>query len=172
MTLTILITVTLSYLPTAQAATITLESAINGNFYTIPAQPGTAGIEGVDYELGTFLAGGNGFLGHGFKDKYFFHDHTCLIAEADCFVSGPPAFSFTGHLSEVDHNWYQGKTRPIVVDLGVENTADQAIVFSSIDHRGFGGGFNDLEQDLWNTVIEAIEFTVYATNDLNPEILV
>jgi len=166
MTFTILITGILSYLPTAQATTITLESGVNGNIYTIQGQPGTAGTQGVDYDLGTFLAGGNGGLGHGFKNLYGFHSHTCGVAEPTFFVSGPPAGTPTGHINAVDHNWYQGTTRPIVVDLGAGNADDKAIIFNSIDHLGVGVIFNDAEKDLWNAVVEGIEFTVFATNDL------
>jgi hypothetical protein len=150
----------------ALAIPLTLESGVNGNFYVVEGTPGTAGTQGVDYALGTYLAGGNGGLGHGFKNAYLWHDHFCAAVEPDCYISGPPAFSATGALSAVDHNWLQGTTLPIIVDLGAGNAADQAIVFNSIDHLGFGVVYGDPEKDFWNGFIEGIEFTVYATNDL------
>ena len=151
----------------AFAVNILLESGINGNFYNIEGVPGTAGTQGVDFELGTYLAGGNTGKGHGFKNSYGFDSgHYCTAAEPNCFVSGPPAFTDANGINFLDHNWLQGTTRPVVVDLGAGNADDRAIVFNSIDHLGVENTvYNDPEKDLWNALIEGIEFTVYATND-------
>ena len=102
------------------AQPITLESCnAPNNVYVVNATPGTAGVQGTDYVLGTYLAGGNNLKGHGFRNALAFHsNHFCGAAEATCFVSGPPAFTNSGALLDVDHNWLQGTTLPIVVDVG------------------------------------------------------
>lgn len=153
--------------PKALAIPIHLTSGVNGNMYTVEGEPGTAGTLGIDYALGTYLAGGNGGIGHGFKDKLAWHGHFCSPSETDCFVSTPSASGATGALEATDHNWLQGTTRPIVVDLGDGNASDQAIVFNSTDHLGFSTTYGDPAKDLWNKFIEGIEFTVYGTNDLS-----
>lgn len=170
--LTVLVaaTLVLGFIAPAQRAdaviTITLKSGINGALYSVQGEPGTAGAKGIDYDIGTYLAGGNGGKGHGFKDAYAFDGgHYCSAAEPSCFVSGPPAFTDAGGLEGPDHNWLQGTNNPIAVDLGTGNAADQAIVFNSLDHRGINGGYADPDKALWDEVIEGIEFTVYGTND-------
>jgi len=40
-------------------------------------------------------------------------------------------------------------------------------VFNSTDHLGVGAVYGDPGKDLWNKLIEGIEFTVYGTNDLS-----
>ena len=152
----------------ASGVTLNLESGINGNLYSVQGAPGTAGTLGTDYALGTYLAGGNGQKGHGFKNTYSFHTgHFATNVETNAFVSGPPPFTDPGALQATDHNWLQGTTRPIVVDLGSGNASDQAIVFNSIDHLGVNTVFNDPEKDLWNGFVEGIEFTVYGSNNLS-----
>lgn len=157
----ILISGSFTSLQSAYAIPLTLESGINGNVYIVQGTPGTAGTLGSDYALGTYLAGGNGGLGHGFPNTYSF---------AGGFVPPIPPSGFTpaGAMEATDHNWLQGTTTPIVVDLGAGNEADQAIAFNSIDHLGVEGVFfGDPEQDFWNGFVEGIEFTVYATNSLS-----
>ena len=161
-----------SYTPLAEAQTVThmLESCLGANPQnTIQGEVGTAGTLGVDYALGTYLAGGNSLLGHGFGNAYAFNSGHFIDGSENGFVSTPSGVGVTPTraLEDADHNWFQGTTRPIVVDLGAGNAADQAIVFNSIDHVGIeGGGCNaNAKQILWNAMIEGIEFTVYATND-------
>ena len=152
----------------ALAAPITLKSGFNGTTFVVQGQPGTAGTLGVDYALGTYIAGGNGLRGHGFGNTYGFHTHLMGAAE-NGFVSTPAGgFTAAGMLEDVDHNWFQGTTRAIIVDLGFANTHDQAIVFNSIDHTGSSAFNNDPDPQvrLWNALIEGIEFTVYGSNDL------
>jgi hypothetical protein len=164
-----LLALTFSFIPLqyVYAVPLTLESGINGNVYTVEGAPGTAGTKGVDYDIGTYLAGGDGGKGHGFKDQYNFHGgHFCSAAETNCFVSGPPIFTDAGGLEGPDHNWLQGTNHAIVVDLGDGNQSDQAIVFNSIDHLGVGVTYGDAEKDFWNGFVEGIEFTVYGTNNL------
>lgn len=68
---------------------------------------------------------------------------------------------------DADHNWLQGTTKAIVVDVGVAAKDDRAIVFNSTDHLGVAAGnCVNADQRLWNKVIEGIEFTVYGSNDL------
>lgn len=143
----------------ASGATFTLESGINGTTYTLEGEAGTAGIVGTDYALGTYLSGGNGLLGHGFEGAYGW---------TPGFVAPLPPSGATaaGAMEAADLNWLQGTTHAIVVDTGA-NAADQAIVFNSIDHLGVPATvYGDAEKDLWNAVIEGIEFTVYGSNDL------
>jgi len=146
-----------SYQPAqAQQVTHTIQSCVNNNVYFVQGELGTAGTLGVDYALGTYLAGGDISLGHGFPDMYAFHQ-----GDGDDPVSPAAALSAT------DHDWLQGTTTPIVVDLGAGNAADQAIIFNSIDHLGVGCINPNPDQALWDAMIEGIEFTVYGTNNLN-----
>ncbi len=164
----ILIFGSLSSIQLADAQTVThmLESCVNGNTYPVQGEVGTAGILGVDYALGTYVAGGNGGVGHGFGNTYAFNSgHFIGIAE-NGFVSTPSVGGVTGYLEDADHNWAQGTTLPIVVDLGAGNAADQAIVFNSIDHLGVNCANPNADEALWDAMIEGIEFTVYGTNDL------
>ena len=135
-----------------------LESCINGATFMVQGEVGTAGTLGVDYALGTYLAGG-GNLGHGFPNSYSF---------AGGFVApAPPSgTSAAGAMEATDHNWLQGTTAPIVVDLGAGNAADQAIVFNSIDHLGEDCQNPNADELLWDAMIEGIEFTVYGSNNL------
>jgi len=147
-----------SYQPAqAQQVTHTIESCVNNNLYFVQGEVGTAGTLGVDYALGTYLAGGDpASLGHGFPDMYAFH-----LVDFDSPVSPAAALAAT------DHGWLQGTTTPVVVDLGAGNAADQAIVFNSIDHLSEAVcDQNDPDQVLWDAMVEGIEFTVYGTNDL------
>ena len=152
----------------AQTVTHMLESCLNNVQFSVQGEVGTAGTLGVDYELGTYLAGGNGGLGHGFGNAYDFNSGHFITAAENGFVSTPAAgFTATGGLEDADHNWLQGTTFPVVVDLGAGNAADQAIVFNSIDHFGVSTGLcSGADQNLWNAMIEGIEFTVYGTNNL------
>jgi len=162
----ILIFGSLSSIQPADAQTVThmLESCINGATFMVQGEVGTAGTLGVDYALGTYLAGG-GNLGHGFPNSYSFVTGI-FVAPAP-----PSGTSAAGAMEATDHNWLQGTTAPIVVDLGEGNAADQAIVFNSIDHLGVPppniACNANADQILWNKVIEGIEFTVYGTNDLD-----
>ena len=158
----------------AGAGTLTLQSGINGKEYTVQSQAGTAGTRGKDYVLGTYLAGGNGNKMHGFKNSYTFHKgHFCHERERTCFVSSPSDFTDAGALEATDHNWLHATSTPIVVDLGPGNDSDQVIVFNSMDHLGVKKTTYDLPaQDLWNAVIEAIEFTVYGSNDFSDALAV
>ncbi len=145
----------------AGAATINLTSGVNGNTYTVQGQAGTAGTLGTDYALGSYLAGGNGGLGHGFPNAYGF---------AGGFVAPLPPSGVTaaGAMEATDHNWLQGTSTPIVVDLGLGNQSNLAIVFNSIDHTG-NAAFDthaDPAVRLWNELIEGIEFTVYGSKSL------
>ena len=148
-----------SFQPAEAGGTVThnLESCANGNLYSVQGELGTAGTRGIDYELGTWLAGG-GALGHGFPNTYSF---------AGGFVAPIPPSGVTpaGAMEAADHNWLQGTLRGIVVDLGQGNEADQAIVFNSIDHLGGVGSCVTDAEKLWDAIVEGIEFTVYATND-------
>ena len=144
--------------------TLNLTSGINGNTYTVQGETGTAGTLGTDYALGSYLAGGNGGLGHGFPDR---------LAWTEGFVApAPPSgTSAEGALEALDHNWLQGRANAIIVDLGDGNASDQAIVFNSTDHLAVDIIYNDPEKDLWNKFVEGIEFTVYGTNDLADALL-
>lgn len=149
-----------------QAATISLTSGLNGATYSVAAQAGTAGTRGVDYELGSWLAGGGG-IGHGFKTSLSFAGGLCSAFDPSCFVSTPSAGTTpTGALEDTDNNWLQGGVAPIVVDLGLGNGSDKAIVFNSTDHLGVGTTYADPAKNLWNKVVEGIEFTVYGSNDM------
>jgi hypothetical protein len=143
----------------AWAVPLTLQSGINGSVYVVEGAPGTAGILGVDYALGSYVAGGNGGFGHGFGNAYGF---------AGGFVAPIPAAGTNaiGAMEATDHNWAQGSTTPIIVDVGVAAADDQAIVFNSIDHLGVDTTYPTLQENLWNAMVEAIEFTVYGTNNL------
>lgn len=151
----------------AWGGTLTLQSGINGKEYTVQSQAGTAGTLGEDYSLGTYLVGGLEVRHHGFKHRYAYHtDHFCQPDEPSCFVSSPSDFTGGGALETTDHNWIHATSTPVVVDLGPGNDSDQALVFSSIDHLGFRPrSYGVPAQDLWNRIIEGIEFTVYGSND-------
>ena len=151
-----------SLMPNAEAQTVThmLKSCINGATFMVQGEVGTAGTLGVDYALGTYLAGGDVVsLGHGFPTSYSY---------AGGFVAPfpPSGVTPTGAMEATDHNWLQGTTTPIVVDLGAGNAADQAIIFNSLDHLGVICSSPTADEALWNAMIEGIEFTVYGTNDL------
>lgn len=154
-------------LPFAEAQTVThmLESCLNGATFMVQGEVGTAGTLGVDYALGTYLAGGNGGLGHGFGNAYAFETFHFIYLGENGFVTTPSVGGITGYLEDADHNWAQGTTLPIVVDLGAGNAADQAIVFNSIDHLGVNCASPNADEALWDAMIEGIEFTVYGTND-------
>jgi hypothetical protein len=138
---------------------IPLTSGINGNTYVVEGAAGTAGTLGVDYALGSYLAGGNGLLGHGFGNAY---------AWTPGFDAPMPADgeSATGAMQATDHNWLQGTTTAIVVDVGAAAADDRAIVFNSIDHLAASTVFPTAAENLWNAIVEGIEFTVYGSNDL------
>jgi len=163
----ILIFGSLSSIQLADAQTVThmLESCVNGNTYTVQGEVGTAGVLGVDYALGTHFGGG-AQMGHGFGNSYAFNSGHFIGAAESGFVSTPGGgFTPAGALEDADHNWLQGTTAPVVVDLGDGNAADQAIVFNSLDHLGVGCANPNPDEALWDAMIEGIEFTVYATND-------
>lgn len=166
---TILITGSLTSLQNAYAIPLTLKSGINGNVYIVQGTPGTAGTLGTDYALGTYLAGGNGGISHGYGNAYSYDtnfNHFIGPLE-NGYVSTPAGgFNPTGALEDTDHNWLQGTTTPIIVDLGAGNQADQAIVFNSIDHLGVSTVYGDPDKDFWNGFVEGIEFTVYGTDNL------
>jgi hypothetical protein len=165
----ILIIGSLSSIQPAEAGgTVThmLESCVNGATFMLQGEIGTAGTLGVDYALGTYVAGGNGGVGHGFGNVYSFHSGHFIGAAESGFVSTPSVGGVTGFLEDADHNWAQGTTLAIVVDLGEGNEADQAIVFNSIDHLGGVGSCVTDAEKLWDAFVEGIEFTVYGTNDL------
>jgi len=149
-----------------------LKSCANNLEFNVPGEVGTAGTLGVDYALGTYLAGGDGLVGHGFGNAYAFQTGHFIGSHGaeSGFVSTPSVGGVTGYLEDADHNWAQGTVHPIVVDLGVGNAADQAIVFNSIDHLGDTTPdldcITDPKKILWNAMIEGVEFTVYGTNNL------
>jgi len=157
----ILITGSATSLQNVYAIALTLKSGINNNVYTVQGTPGTAGTLGTDYALGTYVAGGNGFLGHGFPNSYSY------VGGAFTAPIPPSGLTPAGAMEATDHNWLQGDTTPIVVDLGAGNQADQAIVFNSIDHLGFATVYGDTDKDFWNGFVEGIEFTVYGTDSLS-----
>jgi len=162
----VLILGSFSSIPLAEAQIdLDLESCLNGALFTVQGELGTAGTLGVDYELGTYLAGGNGGLGHGFGDQYNFQSGHFITNVENGFVSTPVGgLNPTGAIEATDHNWLQGTTLPVVVDLGAGNAADQAIVFNSLDHLGVNCANPNANELLWDAVIEGIEFTVYGTN--------
>ncbi len=152
--------------PAEAGGTVThnLESCFNGATFMVQGEIGTAGTLGVDYALGTHLAGG-GQIGHGFGNAYNFLTGHFILPGENGFVSTPSVDGATGALEDADHNWLQGTTAPVVVDLGADNEADQAIVFNSIDHLSGASGCDTDAEKLWDAMVEGIEFTVYATND-------
>ena len=134
-----------------------LKSPITGRAYRIRGEVGTAGTLGVDYALGTHLAGGVQ-LGHGFGNQYSW---------AGGFVPPLPSENTAaGAMEATDHNWAQGTRAPVIVDLGAGNESELAIVFNSLDHTGVAGAvYADPAENLWNAMIEGVEFTVYGSND-------
>ena len=141
---------------TAQAIDLDLESCDNGAKFTVEGRSGTAGVLGIDYALGTHHSGGVA-LGHGFDDKLTWDiSHFCTgtgaetqeVSAAPTGGNGPatctqinapvPAVTVVGALQAADHNWVQGTSRPVVVDLGAGNASDRAIVFNSTDPYGRG----------------------------------
>ena len=144
---------------------VTIKSAINQKEFSIQLIPGTAGRIGNDYILGNYFGGGNDDKRHGFNNQFDSHrDHFCQENEATCFESNPSDYTRAGALEKPDHNWLQGTTVPIIIDLGFET--DKAIIFSSIDHQADPTLTNpDLATRRWNAIVEAVEFTVYGSND-------
>ena len=81
--------------------TLDLESCFNGATFTVQGEPGTAGTLDVDYALGTFLAGGDGLLGHGFGNRLAFGSGHFITAAENGFISTPTSgFNFIGALED------------------------------------------------------------------------
>lgn len=166
--------------------------------FSLPTIDATAGTLGVDYKLAAFFFGVpnfnppsgdlNGNTGNGFADHYGYENINAFslgqagsqIGDLDSLdpnnaVIGPggrpinPGFRFV-HLG----------TRPFIWRIGEETDnqqAQQVIVFPSIDHLfdpeapAYGpNAANPPPGGLGNVVLEAIEFTVWGTDDRNEAI--
>jgi hypothetical protein len=173
------------------APDVTYDSPV-GQF-TLPTEDATAGTLGTDYQLATFFFGvpktgppqgdTNGNTGNGFADRYDFENLNAFslgqagsnVGDLDSLdpnnaVLGPggrpinPGFRFV-HPSDQPFIWRIGEDTD-------EQRAQQVIVFPSIDHLfdpevpGYGpNAQNPPAGGLGNVVLEAIEFTVWGTND-------
>jgi hypothetical protein len=145
---------------------LSIKSGLNQTTYKVEIREGTAGKVGVHYILGEYFSGGNESLKHGFSNRYGYRLGFCPESDSNCFISRPSDENEIGALEATDHNWLQATKTPIIVDLGSANESDRIIVFSSLDHFGVTNKiYEDLDQQLWNVLVEAIEFTVYGSHD-------
>ena len=161
--------------------------------FTLPTQNTTAGTLDTDYKLAAFFFGlpkvgpvsgdNNGNTGNGFKDRYAYENLNAFnltqaasqIGDLDTLdprnvVVGPggrpinPGFRFV-HISDTPFIWRIGEESDT-------QRAQQVIVFPIIDHlfdpetSGYGpNAANPPAGGLGNVVLEALEFTVWGTDD-------
>lgn len=161
--------------------------------FKLPTEDRTAGTLGVDYKLAAFFFGVpktgpligdlNGNTGNGFKDRYDYENLNSFslaqagnnVGDLDSLdptnaVPGPggrainPGFRFV-HLTDQPFIWRIGEATD-------NQQAQQVIVFPSIDHLldpevpGYGPHRqNPPVGGLGNVVLEALEFTLWGTND-------
>lgn len=172
------------------APNITYQSPV-GQF-TLPTTTGTAGTLGIDYQLASleFFFPSNvpqvgdlaGDTGNGFNDRYDFENLSAfnipqaanLVGDLDSLdpanailVGGRiinPGFRFV-HVGLYPYVWRVGGANDNVL-------ASEITAFTSIDHLfdpevpGYGPRrMNPPPGGLGNAVLEAVEFTVFGTND-------
>jgi hypothetical protein len=166
--------------------------------FTLPTVNATAGVLGTDYQLAAFFFGIpnleppvadlNGNTGNGFSDRYDFENLNAFslgqagsqIGDLDSLdpanaVPGPggrpinPGFRFV-HPTLRPHIWLIGQETN-------NQRAQKVIVFPSVDHLfdpevpGYGpNAMNPPPGGLGNAVLEAVEFTVWGTDDRNEAI--
>ncbi len=160
--------------------------------FTLPTVDGTAGTVGVDYKLASlaFGFGSNvpmvgslaGDTGNGFSDRYDFENLNAFsLGQAAALVgdldSADPnnAIQVGGRIVNPGFRFVHIGLQAFVWRVGQENDntfTQEVIVFPSIDHLfdpeipGYGPrSANPPPGGIGNIVLEAVEFTVFGTND-------
>jgi hypothetical protein len=167
--------------------------------FTLPTVDATAGTLGLDYQLATFFFGVpktgqvagdiNSTTGNGFADRYGFENLNAFslgqagsnIGDRDSLDPNNAVLGPGGQPINPGFRFVHPEERPFIWRIGTDTDSQQAqqvIVFPSIDHLfdpevpGYGPNrMNPPVGGLGNVVLEALEFTVWGTNDRNEAIV-
>ena len=161
--------------------------------FRLPTVDTTAGTLGTDYRLASFFFGVpktgqpvgdlNGNTGNGFSDRYNFENLNAFslfqagsqIGDLDSLDPNNAVIGPGGRPINPGFRFVHFGDQPFIWRIGEETDNQQtirAIIFPSIDHLldpevpGYGpNAMNPPPGGLGNAVLEAIEFTVWGTND-------
>ncbi len=175
----------------ASNSEVTYDSPV-GQF-KLPTVDTTAGTLGTDYQLASFFFGVpktgqpvgdlNGNTGNGFSDRYNFENLNAFnlaqagsqIGDLDSLDPNNAIIGPGGRVINPGFRFVHFGDQPFIWSIGQDTDSQQArqvIVFPSIDHLldpetpGYGpNAANPPPGGIGNIVLEAIEFTVWGTND-------